>query len=98
MSKRSIFEEVGDGAAATAAKAPAPGAARAVAAKGRRAVIAWLWTLAILLVVMVAVGGLTRLTDSGLSITEWDLVMGTLPPLSQADWIAAFEQYKMTDE
>ena len=96
MSKRSIFEEVGD--EAKAAPAPAPGAAAAEKARGRKAIIAWLWALAALVALMVVVGGLTRLTDSGLSITEWDLVMGALPPLSQADWLAVFEQYKTTDE
>ncbi|MEM8754795.1 MAG: COX15/CtaA family protein [Pseudomonadota bacterium] len=96
MSKRSIFEEVG--AEARTAAAPAPGAAEARKAGARRAVRIWLWTLALLLVAMVVVGGLTRLTDSGLSITEWAPVMGAIPPLSQADWDAAFAAYKTTDE
>ncbi|MEO0361291.1 MAG: COX15/CtaA family protein, partial [Pseudomonadota bacterium] len=78
MSKRSIFEEVG--AEARTAAAPAPGAAEARKAGARRAVRIWLWTLALLLVAMVVVGGLTRLTDSGLSITEWAPVMGAIPP------------------
>ena len=46
----------------------------------------WLITLFLLLVSMVAVGGLTRLTDSGLSITEWELFSGILPPLNVNDW------------
>ena len=94
MSKRSIFEDVGENASAPAAT---PGVV-AAAAPDKSGVLAWLWTLAALVVVMVVVGGLTRLTDSGLSITEWNVVIGALPPLSAADWDAAFEAYKTTDE
>ena len=47
---------------------------------------------------MVLVGGLTRLTDSGLSITEWKPVTGALPPLSQADWMSEFDKYKTIPE
>ncbi|NJM50356.1 MAG: heme A synthase [Sphingomonadales bacterium] len=47
---------------------------------------------------MVVVGGITRLTESGLSITEWKPVTGALPPLSQADWLAEFEKYRATTE
>ena len=46
----------------------------------------WLITLFLLIVLIVGVGGLTRLTDSGLSITAWELFAGTLPPLSENDW------------
>jgi heme a synthase len=58
----------------------------------------WLWWIATLIFVMVMVGGLTRLTDSGLSITVWDPVMGAIPPLSDTDWTKAFELYKQTTE
>ena len=95
MSKRSIFEEVGGDQKIAA---PAPGKAEADRTGARAMIRAWLWTLLALVALMVVVGGLTRLTDSGLSITEWNLVMGTLPPLSAADWDAAFEAYKTTDE
>ena len=54
----------------------------------------WLWTVAALVVIMVLVGGITRLTESGLSITEWKPVSGALPPLSEADWQAQFAAYK----
>ena len=54
--------------------------------------------LGVLVAIMVLVGGATRLTDSGLSITEWAPVMGALPPLSTADWDAAFAAYKTTTE
>ncbi len=47
---------------------------------------------------IVVVGGVTRLTHSGLSITEWQPIVGTLPPMSQADWDAAFARYQATPE
>jgi len=58
------------------------------------AVAAWLAAVAVLVLAMVAVGGATRLTDSGLSITEWKPVTGAIPPLSPADWARAFADYK----
>src|SRR4051794_20798558 len=63
-------------------------------ASGVGAVRAWLYVLAALVVAMVAVGGATRLTGSGLSITEWKPVAGAVPPLSEAAWAAAFEKYR----
>lgn len=54
----------------------------------------WLWLVAALVFVMVSLGGATRLTGSGLSITEWRPIMGILPPLSQADWLDAFAKYQ----
>jgi heme a synthase len=59
-----------------------------------RAVRWWLLSIAALIAVMVLVGGATRLTESGLSIVEWKPVTGTLPPLTQEQWTAAFEGYK----
>jgi len=61
---------------------------------GRIAVKAWLWIVAALIFAMVVVGGATRLTGSGLSITEWKPIMGALPPLTHADWEAAFAKYR----
>ena len=54
----------------------------------------WLTFTLILIYIMIIVGGLTRLTNSGLSITEWELFKGILPPLSQSSWIAYFDSYK----
>jgi heme a synthase len=54
----------------------------------------WLFVMAALVFTMVAVGGATRLTGSGLSITEWQPIMGTIPPLSVADWQDAFQKYQ----
>lgn len=59
-----------------------------------RAVRRWLWSIAALVAGMVMLGGATRLTGSGLSITEWNVVTGVLPPLSEAAWLAEFEKYK----
>ncbi|MEM7291102.1 MAG: COX15/CtaA family protein, partial [Pseudomonadota bacterium] len=58
----------------------------------------WLYILAALIVIMVLVGGATRLTDSGLSITEWDLLLGFIPPLDVDDWMSEFALYQTTDE
>ena len=59
-----------------------------------RPVAIWLFMVAALVLVMVVVGGATRLTNSGLSITEWKPVTGALPPLSDADWASEFQKYK----
>jgi cytochrome c oxidase assembly protein subunit 15 len=58
------------------------------------AVRVWLWIMAALVFAMIIVGGATRLTDSGLSITEWQPLLGAIPPLNEADWHAAFEKYR----
>jgi cytochrome c oxidase assembly protein subunit 15 len=91
--KRKLFEEVG----ATAQVAPQGGLIEGN--KGaRRGIRAWLVALFLLVAMMIAVGGLTRLTDSGLSITEWKPVTGAIPPLSEADWVTEFDKYKATPE
>ena len=58
----------------------------------------WLITLFLLIIIMVAVGGLTRLTDSGLSITAWELFTGILPPINNNEWIFYFSEYKKIPE
>ena len=58
----------------------------------------WLITLFLLIVAMVGVGGLTRLTDSGLSITAWELFTGVFPPLNNNEWIEYFSEYKKIPE
>ena len=67
---------------------PNPSAARPFA------LACWLWTVAALVVAMVVVGGITRLTESGLSITEWQPIRGALPPLTEAQWQAQFTAYQ----
>ncbi|RME15700.1 MAG: heme A synthase [Bdellovibrio sp.] len=57
--------------------------------------IVWLFTLTFLVILMVIVGGVTRLTDSGLSMVEWKPLLGIIPPLSEKDWMEVFEKYKL---
>jgi len=64
----------------------------------RRAVAAWLLACAALVFLIVVVGGVTRLTRSGLSIVEWQPLIGALPPLSEAHWQELFAKYKQTPE
>lgn len=64
----------------------------------RRAIGIWLLVVCALIFAMVVLGGVTRLTRSGLSIVEWQPLLGALPPLTHADWLALFEKYKLTPE
>lgn len=66
--------------------------------KTNKSVIIWLLSGCLLIFIMVVVGGITRLTNSGLSMTDWHLVTDTLPPLSEAKWQEAFERYKQFPE
>ncbi|UWQ55645.1 heme A synthase [Leisingera caerulea] len=96
MSKRSIFEEVeGEKTDAPAAQ---PGLIDRGRGGARKAIRAWLMVLFALVVAMIVVGGLTRLTDSGLSITEWRPVTGAIPPMSETEWQAEFDKYKEIDQ
>ena len=61
-------------------------------------VIFWLRTGIVMTIIQIALGGITRLTGSGLSITEWDVITGVLPPLNQEQWEAAFRQYQQTPQ
>ncbi len=58
----------------------------------------WLVSLISIILLMIIVGGLTRLTESGLSMVDWRLFMGTIPPLSHGDWLKVFEDYKQYPE
>ena len=64
----------------------------------RHAIANWLLACVFLVTLMVFVGGVTRLTESGLSIVEWKLFTGTLPPMNEAAWQAEFEEYKATPQ
>ena len=55
----------------------------------------WLFIGVLMVFVQVVIGGITRLTDSGLSITEWAVIQGTIPPLNEVEWVEAFEKYKV---
>lgn len=63
-----------------------------------KAITYWLLTIYLLLIFMIAIGGLTRLTDSGLSITQWELFKGILPPINSNEWNIYFEKYKKIPE
>lgn len=66
--------------------------------KDKRHVRLWYWSGAILIFVMVVIGGITRLTGSGLSMVDWNPIMGVVPPLSETEWEETFEQYKQFPE
>jgi cytochrome c oxidase assembly protein subunit 15 len=65
---------------------------------GSRAVGIWVMVGVGMLVIQILLGGITRLTGSGLSITEWDVITGALPPLNQQQWLAAFHKYQQTPQ
>ena len=58
----------------------------------------WISVNLIMIILMIIIGGITRLTDSGLSMTEWNLIGGIIPPLNQNDWLELFGKYKNTPE
>jgi len=66
--------------------------------KAKRWVSAWIITGVVMLLIQVVLGGITRLTGSGLSITEWNVVTGALPPLNEQHWIAEFDKYRQTPQ
>ena len=64
----------------------------------RRPIAVWLLLCCVLLMTLIVVGGITRLTRSGLSIVEWQPIVGALPPLDQSQWLELFDKYKQTPE
>ena len=95
--KRAIFEEV-SGSKQEKTVSAVGLIERNSQENNRVAIQIWLKILFTLVVVMILVGGLTRLTDSGLSITEWRPITGALPPLSSENWLLEFEKYKQIPE
>ena len=95
--KRAIFEEV-SGSKQEKTVSAVGVIERNSQENNRGAIQIWLKILFSLVVVMILVGGLTRLTDSGLSITEWRPITGALPPLSSENWLLEFEKYKQIPE
>lgn len=93
MARRAIFVETD-----SATPPPPPHAGIEAPQGARRAIRAWLWLLFALVVAMIALGGMTRLTDSGLSITEWRPLTGALPPMSDVAWQAEFDRYRQIDQ
>src|SRR5438477_650027 len=82
-----------------ASPVPRPAGAAAADARERSGALSSLLLLvAALVLAMVVVGGITRLTESGLSITEWKPISGVIPPLTQADWTHAFDLYQQTPQ
>jgi cytochrome c oxidase assembly protein subunit 15 len=77
---------------------PTPRVDRAALRPRPRAISNLLFLIAALVFAMVVIGGITRLTESGLSITEWNPVSGAIPPLTHADWVRAFELYRATPQ
>lgn len=64
----------------------------------KKAITAWLWSGILLVTLMVVIGGITRITGSGLSMVSWSVISGAIPPLSEAQWMETFEEYKKFPE
>lgn len=94
--KRSIFEEVSSDQPVR--PEPQTGVIDRGRKGARRGIRIWLAILFVLVAAMIIVGGLTRLTDSGLSITEWRPVTGAMPPMSETEWQSEFDKYKQIDQ
>ena len=93
--KRSIFEEVGSVEKTPVAQ---PGLIDQGKGSARGAIRIWLIIIFGIVALIIVVGGLTRLTDSGLSITEWRPFSGAIPPLNETDWQSEFAKYQEIDE
>lgn len=70
----------------------------AVETSNQKQIIVWLSVLIIMVFTMVFIGGVTRLTDSGLSMVDWKPIVGAIPPISEADWASEFDKYKAFPE
>ena len=66
--------------------------------RSQRQIAIWLLIGVGMIIIQVLLGGITRLTESGLSITEWKPITGTLPPMNDAAWQSEFDKYKVTDQ
>ena len=64
----------------------------------KKSIMLWLVTLTIMVFLIIIIGGLTRLTDSGLSMVDWQPILGTIPPLNNNQWLSVFNDYKLTPE
>ena len=95
MAQRRLFEEV----AGDQPRIPAKGGMIAARSTGARSAIRlWLVVLFLLVALMICIGGLTRLSDAGLSITEWKPLSGALPPMDDTTWATEFERYQATPQ
>ena len=61
-------------------------------------IMVWLITITVMVFLIIVIGGLTRLTDSGLSMVDWRPLLGTIPPLNDNDWMKVFSDYKLSPE
>ncbi len=66
--------------------------------EAQKPVVAWLTLVGLMVFCMIIVGGATRLTHSGLSIVEWETLVGTIPPIDHEDWDEVFDEYKTSPE
>ena len=64
----------------------------------KKSIMLWLLTLTVMVFLIIIIGGLTRLTDSGLSMVDWQPILGTIPPLNNSQWLDVFNDYKLTPE
>ena len=64
----------------------------------QKQITTWLISACILIFIMILIGGMTRLTKSGLSMVEWHPISGVIPPISEEDWLTEFEKYKKFPE
>ena len=64
----------------------------------KNSIMIWLLTLTVMVFLIIIIGGLTRLTDSGLSMVDWQPILGTIPPLNNNQWLSVFNDYKLTPE
>jgi len=94
--KRNIFEDVSEGAKPVVK--PSGGLIDGPRQGSQKTLRFWLMSLFTLVALIIVIGGLTRLTDSGLSITEWRPIAGAIPPLNAADWQVVFEKYQQSPE
>lgn len=69
-----------------------------IPSQGKKPILIWLYTGMIMIIIMIMIGGITRLTHSGLSMVDWKPIMGTIPPITDADWENSFEKYKAFPE
>lgn len=97
MARRPVFQEVSD-TAQPERPAPQGGLIDRGGQGARGPIRVWLAVLFVMVMAMIMVGGLTRLTDSGLSITEWKPVTGAIPPMNAADWQSEFDKYREIPE
>ena len=69
-----------------------------IPSQAKKTIQIWLYTGMIMIIIMIMIGGITRLTHSGLSMVDWKPIMGSTPPITESDWQESFEKYKAFPE